>query len=398
MPTSPTVRPATPATVWLARGRHVGPAAEDVLRRSLHRLKDSRTIDDFREAPASGGESPVRVFEARWRVPDRVTVRARLSLVPGSGDTSEWTLVAEAEQPWNQAWPSPAVKFWPGEPDTAWDRDTDTGLPLGGISRLPQDDKAVRRLLRNAARGAWAVHVVVHEAMTTDERGQVPLTRWLPPGLRHRVVEHRATPQQLRVVNWALRDHGVEVPRGGAVVLPGSPVPPGYDAADFSVRAVFLDGSEPADLTAAVTRFAALPRPLPDGAEEALTALREEWQLLTLEEELARQRELVAMYAEALEAMTRSRDLYREAAERAHEALAVYRETAEAVPAQARPSGMPGASPFQQLTRTLERLKGTAKVLRPTAPADGADTSRGTETAGEGADTDTGAEPARSER
>ncbi|CAM5746164.1 hypothetical protein SAFG77S_11868 [Streptomyces afghaniensis] len=38
--------------------------------------------------------------------------------------------------------------------------------------------------------------------------------------------------------------------------------------------------------------------------------------LLTLEEELERQRGLVAMYAEALEAMTKSRDLYREAAER----------------------------------------------------------------------------------
>ncbi|CAM5680151.1 hypothetical protein [Streptomyces afghaniensis 772] [Streptomyces afghaniensis] len=82
--------------------------------------------------------------------------------------------------------------------------------------------------------GGWHIHVVVHEAMSTDERGRLPVARWLPTGLRHRVVEHRATPQQLRGVNWALRDAGVQVPRGGAVVLPGTPAPDGYDGDDFS--------------------------------------------------------------------------------------------------------------------------------------------------------------------
>ncbi|MEV5427894.1 hypothetical protein [Streptomyces sp. NPDC052701] len=367
MPTSATVRPTTPPTVWLARGRHTGPAAEDVLRRSLQQRKDIRAIDDFLEVPASGEDSSERVFEARWQVPDRVIVRARLSLARGSGGEREWTLLAEAEQPWEPAWPSPAAVFWPQEPDAGWDHDAVTGLSLSRINPLPDDDKAVRRLLRHSARSGWNIHVVVHEAMTTDERGRLPLARWLPPSLRHRVVEHRAAPQQLRVVNWALRDHGVEVPRGGAVVLPGAPVPSGYDARDFSVRAVFLDGAEPADLTAAVTRFAALPRPLPDGAGDALAALREEWHLPTMEEELDRQRKLVAMYAEALEAMTKSRDLYREAAEHAHEALAAYRETAGTLAGPAQPQA---ASPLQQLTRTLERLKGTARALRPAALAE----------------------------
>jgi hypothetical protein len=199
------------------------------------------------------------------------------------------------------------------------------------------------------------------------------VARWLPPGLRHRVVEHHAAPQQLRGLNWALRDTGVEVPRGGAVVLPGVPAPENYQARDFSVRAVFLDGSEPADLVDAVTRFAALSRPLPDGAEDALTALREDWHLLTLREELDRQRGLVAMYAEALEAMTKSRDLYREAAESAHEALAAYQESAASAPAGPRPSGPPAVSPLQQLTRTFERFK----VKRP-APPVGDEQSHGT--------------------
>ncbi len=286
-------------------------------------------------------------------------MRARFTLAPRSAGGQEWTLVAEAEETWDPQWPSPATMFWPEDPEVPWDRDAATGLRMRGLNALPEDDKAVRRLLRDAARHSWQIHVVVHEAMTPDHRGRIPLADRLPPGLRHRVVEHRAAPQQFRVVNWALEDHGVQVPRGGAVVLPGIPAPPDLDPETVSVRSVFLDGSEPAELIAAVTAFAELPRPLPAGADQELTALREEWRLLTLEEELARERRLVAMYAEALEAMTRSRDLYREAAERANEALAAYREAAEAGPGAQRPAEPRVPSPLRGLTRTLERLRGT---------------------------------------
>ncbi|MDG9720435.1 hypothetical protein [Streptomyces sp. DH24] len=364
MPTSRTARPAPP-TVWPARGRHTGTDAADVVLGTLKRHKDGQVLDDFLELP--GAEAPGedgadgtgghRVFEARWRVDGTVTVRARLELAPASGGGQDWLLIAEAEQHWDQAWPSPATMFWPDAPDTAWDHDATTGLRLRDINPLPDDDKDARRLLRDAGRSAWGVHVVVHEAHTTDERGRVPLARHLPPGLRHRVVEHRAAPQQLRVVNWALRALDVEVPRGGAVVLPGDPPPAGYDDRDFSVRAVFLDGSEPAELVAAVTAYAALDRPLPEDADRALTALREQWRLLTLEEELARERRLVAMYAEALEAMTKSRDLYREAAEAANEALAALRE-ADGAGGGPKPVSLPApASPLQQLTRTLDRFR-----------------------------------------
>ncbi|GLW47322.1 hypothetical protein Stsp02_29840 [Streptomyces sp. NBRC 14336] len=371
MPSTPNVRPTTPPTVWLARGRHTGSrAAEEVVRQWLRRRKDDGGIDDFAE-PAAQQRADERVFEARWRVEgSTVTVRARLAL-SGTGD---WTLAAEAERPWDPRWPSPAELFWPSEPDAGWDRDPATGARLGGLDPLPDDDKAMRHLLKDATGDGWAVHVVVHEAMTTDQRGQRPLGAMLPPGLRHRVVEHRAAPHQLRMVNWALRGTGVEVPRGGAVVLPGSPVPPDYDPAAFSVRTVFLDGTEPAELIAAVTRYAALDRPLPEGAEDAVTALRERWTLLTLEEELARERALVAMYAEALEAMTKSRDLYREAAERANEALAAYREAAE-LPPPRQPSSE--GSPLQSLTRTFTRLKESALSLRPSpAPAPSRATER----------------------
>ncbi|MGW5638928.1 hypothetical protein, partial [Streptomyces sp. NPDC003832] len=317
MPSTSTVRPATDPTIWLARGRHSGPSAEEVVRRALRRHQAEGALDDFRE-PAEDGAGDTRVFEARLRADGSVTVRARLTL---SG-TGHWELAAEAERPWDPRWPSPAALFWPSDPDSEWDHEPLTGGRLRGINPLPDDDKALRRLLKDAARDDWTIHVVVHEAMTTDGRGRTPLAGMLPPGLRHRVVEHRAAPHQLRHVNWALRDTGAEVPRGGAVVLPGPVAPADYDAAGFTVRSVFLDGSEPAELIAAVTRYAALPRPLPDGAEAVVTALRERWGLLTLEEELARERALVAMYSDALEAMTKSRDLYREAAEQAHEALA----------------------------------------------------------------------------
>ncbi|MFI1722756.1 hypothetical protein [Streptomyces sp. NPDC020489] len=361
-----TSSPATlPVTVWPARGRHAGPAAADVLRVNLQQLKDGAVVDDFLELKEE------QAFEARWRVDGEVTVRARLTLrpeeAPRPGETprpgARWVLVAEAEQPWQEDWASPVGMFWPLDPDAGWDHDTVADLRFREVNRLPEDDKDLRRLLRDCVRDSWAVHLVVHEAMTPDERGRRSLTGHLPPGLRHRVVEHRAAPHQFRAVNWALKEFDVEVPRGGAVVLP--PLPPGHTGDEFSVRSVFLDGTRPTELVDAVTRFAGLPRPLPEGAEDAIAALRKQWRLLTAEEELVRQRELVAMYAEALEAMTKSRDLYREAAERANEALAAYREAGVEPPPRA-PAEPPG-SPLQQLTRTLERLK----PRRPARDQDG---------------------------
>ncbi|MBK3641841.1 hypothetical protein [Streptomyces sp. MBT33] len=375
MRTSPTARPTPSTTLWLARGRHTGPDAADVVRRTLQRLKSSEVLDDHLEVPDSDGD-PRQIFEARWRVAGTVTVRARLTLAPPAEDGAEngrdWVLAAEAESAWEQGWPSPATMFWPDEPDVAWDREPGTGLRFREAAHLPaDDDKEIRRLLRTSVRAGWSVNFVVHEAMTPDERGRRPLGTFLPPSLRHRVLEHRAAPEQLRIVNRALREFGVQVPRGGAVVLPPDPAPEGFEADDFSIRTVFLDGSRPDELVDALTRYAALLQPLPESAEEAVAELRDEWRLMTLEEQLDHERRLVAMYAEALEAMTKSRDLYREAAERAHEALAVYREAGVEIPAQPQPPATPPTgSPLQQLTRTFERLRFSAKALRPAAAAD----------------------------
>ncbi|MEU2926854.1 hypothetical protein ABZ636_17665 [Streptomyces sp. NPDC007251] len=374
MSNSTTDRATVPQTLWAARGRHTGPAPEEVVRRTLRRHKDSGDIDDFTEPPVPEEEQR-RVFEARWRVAGTVTVRARLTLVAREAGPQghEWRLVAEAERPWDEAWPSPATLFWPegavGE-DGSWDHHaTAAGLRFRQVNPLPADDKEMRRRLRDAAREAWCVNVVVHEAMTPDERGKLPLARLLPPGLRHRVVEHRAAPHQFRAVNWALKDLGVEAPRGGAVLLPPDPAPEGYDSSEHTVRNVFLDGSEPAELLAALRHYVALPRPLPREVGEALTDLRENWTLMTLQEELERERQLVARYAEALDAMTKSRDLYKEAAEQALEALAAYRDVPPPVLPQQRPDGRTPGGTLQQLTRTFERLKFTAKGRRHQAPA-----------------------------
>ena len=110
-------------------------------------------------------------------------------------------------------------------------------------------------------------------------------------------------------------------------------------------------------------RYAASARPLPEGGAEAVTALREQWSLMTPAEELARERRLVAMYAEALEAMTKSRDLYRESADRANEALAALRESGGAVVPGEPPSS--AGSPF---LRTFGRLRDVTKALRPATP------------------------------
>jgi hypothetical protein len=350
--------------VWLARGRFVGPGAQEVVRRRLREQKSDRVIQDHLELDDTG-DGTGRVFEARWQVSGAVTVRARLTVdaVPGRTDEWTWSLAAEAERPWDLEMPSPATMFWPEDTDVPWDHDLVPGLRFRAINRLPAEDKELRRLINTAARHTWSIHVVVHEAMTTDERGRRPLARLMPPSLRHRIVEHRAAPDQFQIVNWALGDLGVQVPRGGAVVLPGTPPRPGYEDDDFTVRSVFLDGSVPTDLIDTVTRYAALPRPLVEDAATAVSALREQWHLLTVEEELAHARALVATYAEALDAMTRSRDLYRESAERAHEALAALQESGAVLPVVGKPR-RPEGLPFRGLAKTLERLKDTAGSLR----------------------------------
>ncbi|MFF9671960.1 hypothetical protein ACF1GS_09680 [Streptomyces eurythermus] len=382
MSNSATDHATVPQTLWAVRGRHTGPAPEEVVRRTLRRHKESGDIDDFAEPPAAGDPGR-RVFEARWRAGGTVTVRARLTLLPPQGrpQGQEWRLVAEAERPWDDAWPSPATLFWPDggstDDDGSWDHHPSVpGLRFRHVNPLPEDDKEMRRRLRDAVREAWCVHVVVHEAMTPDERGRLPLTALLPPGLRHRVIEHRATPQQFRGVNWALKDLGVEVPRGGAVLLPPDPAPKDYDGREHRVRNVFLDGSEPAELVAALRHFVALPRPLSQDAADALTDLRENWTLMTLQEQLERERRLVAMYADALEAMTKSRDLYKQAAEQALEALAAYRDVPPPVLPQQRPdSRTPGT--LHQLTRTFERLKLPVWGRRQPEPAQDEDAPSG---------------------
>ncbi|MFD9509171.1 hypothetical protein [Streptomyces mirabilis] len=378
MPKPSTARATAPETVWLAGGRHAGPAPQEILRENLRRLKADETIHDFLEAQ-DPSDSEGHVFEARWLVDDAVTVRARLTTDgrEHAAEGTRWTLVAEAERPWDLAWPSPATMFWPEGHEVPWDHDIVAGLHLRDINPLPQEDKTLRRLLKEAAQHSWSINVVIHEAMTTDERGRLPLARLLPPGLRHRVVEHRAAPEQFQAVNWALYDLGVRVPRGGAVILPGSPARPGYDEQDCTVRSVFLDGSEPTELLEKVVRYAALPRPLPEAAEDALTGLREDWKLLTLEEARA----LVAVYAEALDAMTKSRDQYREATELAHAALAELRDLRTTASGAHETSAGQEGNPLHQLTRTFQRVAGTVRARRA-ARDDGPDraTDRGTDT------------------
>ncbi|MFF3446176.1 hypothetical protein ACFYXJ_03425 [Streptomyces sp. NPDC002667] len=354
MPKSSTERPTAPETVWLAAGRHTGPAPQNALREHLRELKNSERIQDFLEKE-NATTPDGHVFEARWFVDEDVTVRARLATDGREQVDGErrWTLAAEAERPWDPGWPSPASLLWPERSDLSWERDAVAGLLLQDINPLPKDDAALRRLVKDVARHSWSINVFVHEAMTPDAEGRLPLVRLLPPALRHRVVEHRATPEQFHAVNWALGDLGTSVPRGGAVILSGNPARTGFDEQAFRVRSVFLDGSEPTELLERIVQFAALPWPLPDDAAAAFTALREDWQLLTMEEELARARILVASYSEALDAMTKSRDLYREATELAHAALAEMAEYRDA--ASAARSSATGQD-RHPLTKTLQRV------------------------------------------
>ncbi|MEU5434966.1 hypothetical protein AB0G73_16550 [Streptomyces sp. NPDC020719] len=368
-----------PDTVWLGRGRHFGPEPEQDVRRNLIALQAAGVLDDFldldpveaarstvlhpRDESADPGPFARRVFEARWRVADDVTVRAQLTTYdPESrrkeGEGVTWVLAAEAERPWDVQWPSPATMLWPDSDRIAWDHDTVPGLRLRTTNHLPKDDDELRHRLRDCTRQSWCIHVVVHEAMTPDAKGQQPISAFLPPSLRHRVVEHRGTPEQAQIADFAMkRELSVRMPRGGAVVLPTVPQGPDYDAERFTVRSVFLDGSQPTELVDAIVEFAALPQVLSADAERALTRLRQGWHLLTPDEELVHAQSMVTRYAEALDAMTNSRDLYREAAEAAQAALAEA-TGGDGVPRPRTPgSAKPDGSPLGALTKAFGRFR-----------------------------------------
>ncbi|MFE9570695.1 hypothetical protein ACFYMW_19600 [Streptomyces sp. NPDC006692] len=368
-----------PDTAWLGRGRHLGPEPEQDVRRNLIALKAAGVLDDFldlapadaarstvlhpRDESADPGPSTRRLFEARWRVADDVMVRAQLTTYDPEtrrkeGEGVTWVLAAEAERAWDMRWASPATMFWPDSDRIAWDHDTVPDLRLRTVNHLPKDDDELRHRLRDCTRQSWFIHVVVHEAMTPDALGQRPVSAFLPPSLRHRVVEHRGTPEQAQIADFAMkRELNVRMPRGGAVVLPTVPQNPDYDAERFTVRTVFLDGSEPTELLDRIKEFAALARPLPTDAERALTRLRQGWHLLTPDEELVHAQGMVTKYAEALEAMTKSRDLYREAAEAAQAALAEA-SGGDGVPRLPLPRpGKTDGSPLNALTKAFGRFR-----------------------------------------
>ncbi|MFE0653519.1 hypothetical protein ACFVZH_33630 [Streptomyces sp. NPDC059534] len=369
-----------PDTVWLGRGCHLGLEPELDVRRNLIALKAARVIDDFldldpveaarstdlypRDESADPGPSARRLFEARWRVADGVTVRAQLTLyeseprrMKSAGVT--WVLAAEAERVWEASWPSPATVFWPDSDQVAWDHETVPDVRLRTTNHLPKDDDELRRLLRACTRQSWFIHIVVHEAMTPDALGRRPITAFLPPSLRHRVVEHRATPEQAQIADFVMkRELGVGIPRGGAVILPPTPQAVDDDAEHLTVRNVFLDGTEPTELLNKITEFASLPQPLPADAEQALTRLRQGWHLLTPAEELVHARAMVTRYAKALEAMTASCDLYREAAESALDALAEA-TSGDGAPRTASPApAKEDPWPWKNLGKTLARFRG----------------------------------------
>ncbi|MEV0449901.1 hypothetical protein [Streptomyces sp. NPDC050600] len=372
-----------PDTTWLGRGRHLGAEPERDVRRNLIALKAARVIDDFldldpveaalstdlypRDESADPGPGARRLFEARWQVADGITVRAQLTTYDPESRRMEsegvtWVLAAEAERAWQADWPSPATVFWPDSDQVAWDHDKVPGVRLRTTNHLPKDDDELRRLLRDCTRQSWFVHVLVHEAMTPDTLGRRPITAFLPPSLRHRVVEHRATPEQALSADFVLkRELGVGIPRGGAVVLPAAPQAPGQDAQRFTVRNVFLDGTEPTELLDKIKEFTSLPQPMPADAEQALTRLRQGWHLLTPDEELVHARAMVTRYAKALEAMTSSCDLYREAAESALAALAEATggDSTDRTPSPA--AAKPDASPLKALTKTFGLFRGPNK-------------------------------------
>jgi hypothetical protein len=276
-----------PDSVWLGRGRFHGASAPAAVRRRLARLREDGTVDEFRSWGPDDG--PLHGFDARWRVAGGTVVRATLALDrPRPVAVHRWLLVAEAadRRRWDHAWPSPAGLFFPRQPDVPWDCDAERGelryravnvlqLPAGAGRPRREEVARSRAVLAGCADAPWAITLLVHDVTL---RRDVPAVREFVPGLLGRLLELRVPNGSLDAANRLLREHGVRLPRGGAVILPTRPDRPGVSGGEREVPDNRLGMGRPDPLVTALTAFAGrpwvLPRALAADVEPALARLR----------------------------------------------------------------------------------------------------------------------------
>ncbi|MFF2567341.1 hypothetical protein [Streptomyces sp. NPDC058084] len=252
----------------------------------LDELVTAGTVESFVRHDYPHEKRPSRMFEARWR-PDRdVTVRARMILTGfDNGPLSTWEIVAEASEPWDWAWPSPATMFWPKTSDSSWDIVGARGLFRYRVANLVDSAETARETVQTALDAQADMHVLTIDDERKDlARPLMPLVRYLPAGFVGRLVEHRVAPWALDAVNRELVPLGLRLPPAGALIVPQRPRPAQIRPADLVITEARFSLGRPQALIDAVIRHASLPRQCGADLHRHVALLRKQFTLATDQE------------------------------------------------------------------------------------------------------------------
>lgn len=287
--TPPIIWTALPDTVWFTTGLGVldDPATtiEDRLREQLGGDTEAWARHDLEHGKKT-------VFDVLWTPQPGALVRARLQL-SDDGPAFRWGIIAESNAPWDWTFPSPATLFFPRAHGCAWDGVAIERL-INAKLRQPYRYRAAnllrtpgfaRAVVKAAAESATEFHV-----LTTDSDPPappvVPLVRFLPPGFTGRVIEHRVLPAAVAAVNAELRDHGLSLPEGGALVLPQR-LRHDEDVPSLTVSHLRWSAGRPQELVAAVLGLSSRPLLAPPFVHRSLAELRRTFSVATDQEAIA---------------------------------------------------------------------------------------------------------------
>ncbi|CAM5641999.1 hypothetical protein SAVIM338S_06296 [Streptomyces avidinii] len=364
--------PVLPTSVWASRGRALQAGLTDAVSERLEGLHSRGMVEDCVRC-ADPAHARVTDFMVRWRVPQGPLVRARLVLrdVPEQHMTV-WQAVAEADRAWDWSWPSPMALFWP--PEVTWDLadQSSVGLYTEPV-RVPSTPAERHTWLKESTRNPHAISVVVHTPDPSAAPG-APLHDALPQGMSGRVLEYRVGDDGREAVNQELREVGVSLPYGGAVIVPFRPPRPGLSPASLIVR----DAADKNAVREAVVRCANAPWPTASHVLVLIQDVRDAWPLESDAERLEQALAALAVKDRRIEELTAQHDSLQTEADQHHYALRQARTAAREAQARERERDAALTGLRRQLTTLKEQVQfGTltaaleeAKALRETAEKD----------------------------
>lgn len=245
-----------PDTIWHTQGLSTVHRLHCTVQERLEELADDRKIVHWRTFDPGHPGSWVGM-DAAWRTEDGARIRARLHMAPTGAEsaildllpglvsdlvgdhamTTRWRLTAEADQPWQENWPSPLDVFFPRS--GAGLRDAVTRSMLFQDATIFKDMGEIGAVADEFTQMPWYTLVCTHDRRpfeSIEDVGDTPsLVSMLPASLYGRVMELRLCGDQDREINPALAGHRVQVNWGAAAILPTRPRMEGWPLADCTI-------------------------------------------------------------------------------------------------------------------------------------------------------------------